>query len=308
MKKWILKAVVQKIISYLPFSQNINYFFQKYVTKGVVLSDDYFVQRLTHARDHLEAYHDLTKKTTPQNTLELGTGWYPVVPVCMFLAGAKEVFSVDITSLTEKKHMISTIEKFMEFIASKKLDQYLLPLSERVNVLEQILSEKDKISLREINNRLHLGLIIQDARKMSYKDGYFDLVHSNNTFEHVYPHLLIPILKEFARLTAKGGVMSHFIDMSDHFAHFDKSINIYHFLKYNDRQWKRLDNNVQPQSRLRKIQYEKIYQELAIPYKVVNERPGNLQELRTIELDAQFRTMPEEETAISHCQFVSLLS
>jgi hypothetical protein len=57
MKKWILKAIVQKTISYMPFSSSINYVFQKYVTKGVYLTDEYFYDRLGHAKAHIEAYN-----------------------------------------------------------------------------------------------------------------------------------------------------------------------------------------------------------------------------------------------------------
>ena len=47
------------------------------------------------------------------------------------------------------------------------------------------------------------------------------------------------------------GLHSHFIDMSDHFAHMDSSISIYHFLRYSEAQWKRIDNSIQPQNRWR---------------------------------------------------------
>ena len=56
MSKWILKAIVQKGISFLPFSQKINYFFQKYVTRGVYLSDEYFEDRLIHCREHYKQF------------------------------------------------------------------------------------------------------------------------------------------------------------------------------------------------------------------------------------------------------------
>ena len=42
-----MKAIVQKTISYLPYSNRINYIFQKYVTKGINRTDNYFF-RLTN--------------------------------------------------------------------------------------------------------------------------------------------------------------------------------------------------------------------------------------------------------------------
>ena len=50
---WIMKAVVQKVISGLPASYRVNYLFQKYFTKGIKLTDEYFEDRLRHASNHL---------------------------------------------------------------------------------------------------------------------------------------------------------------------------------------------------------------------------------------------------------------
>lgn len=65
MRKWKQKAIVQKIISYLPLSHKINYIFQKYVTRGVNLSDEYFYDRLGHARDHINSYQQYSDLQIP---------------------------------------------------------------------------------------------------------------------------------------------------------------------------------------------------------------------------------------------------
>ena len=99
--------------------------------------------------------------------------------------------------------------------------------------------------------------------------------------------------------------MSHFIDMSDHFAHFDKTINIYNILQFSDTEWQWIDNSIQPQSRLRIDDYEAMYRELEIPITEESHREGNLQELKQIKLDARFAEKPLKINAISHCHFVS---
>ena len=40
--KWQMKAIAQKAISFLPKKEKINYWFQKNITKGVTLTDEYF--------------------------------------------------------------------------------------------------------------------------------------------------------------------------------------------------------------------------------------------------------------------------
>ncbi len=204
MKKWILKAIVQKTLSFLPQGEKINFLFQKYVTKGIHLSDDYFYDRLQHAKQHLIGYargqedrrtressknmeYFSTKGSIiPKTSLEIGTGWHPTV-------------------------------------------------------------KKDR------------------------------------------------------------GVMSHFIDMSDHFAHFDRSINIYNFLQFSDRQWKWIDNSIQPQSRLRIDDYRSMYQELEIPISQETFRSGDITELQSIRLNEQYAHLPAGMVAISHCHFISYM-
>ncbi len=304
--KWTLKAIVQKTISYLPFSEKINYLFQKNVTKGVNLTDAYFIQRLILAKDHFNAYLNFSQNPIPQTCLELGTGWYPIVPICFFLAGSEKIYSVDITFLTSKERIRATVDMFIKAQKANELEKYIPINKLRFEKLVDISKNYDKLSLENILEQLHLVYLIEDARKLSLLDNSIDLVNSNNTFEHIYPQILIPILKEFKRVVSKSqGVQSHFIDMSDHFAHFDTSINIYNFLKFSESQWKLIDNSIQPQNRMRIDDYKKIYADLSIPIDSENFREGRLEELKTINLSEPFKSKPMGVNAISHCHFIS---
>lgn len=304
MKKWVLKACFQKTISFIPFKHRINFFFQKYITKGVNLSDEYFEDRLIHAANHLKGYQKFAKHPSPEKTLELGTGWYPVVPIMLFLTGSKEIHSIDIAKLTTKERLITTINKLSKNLNDqnkKHLFSSFEILPERINIFEELVKNAGKYSEEEILQKMNLHFSITDARQTKFESSFFDLVHSNNTFEHVYPEILKDILREFARVTKAGkGVMSHFIDMSDHFAHFDKSITIYNFLQFSEKAWKWIDNSIQPMNRLRLPDYLKMYEELAIPVSSTESRPGNLEEFDSIIPDKKFQIYTREENAISH--------
>lgn len=305
-KKWIQKAIVQKTISYLPFSHRLNYFFQKYVTHGINLTDEYLTDRIGHARDHLNAYRKLSGLRVPECCMELGTGWYPVVPVCFFLAGSERILSVDITGHITKDRLRITLGRLANWHRSGQAGDETGYLPEKWAILDSLLDHFDHLSLQEIQERLNLTCLVEDARKLPLPDHSIALVHSNNTLEHVYPEILIPILKEFRRiLKPEEGVMSHFIDLSDHFAHFDKKISIYNFLRYSDKQWKWIDNSIQPQNRLRIIDYLRIFADLGLPAEIESCRPGNVAELRSMKLDSRFTGHPVEEIAISHCHLVS---
>jgi hypothetical protein len=306
MKKWIQKAIVQKILSYLPFGQNINYLFQKYVTKGENLNDEYFIDRLGHAKKHIQYYQNITGNRFPNSCLEIGTGWYPVVPISFFLIGSETIYSVDIKMLTSKERLATTLRKFVELVDGGKLNDFFDYQTERFNVIQVILSDLENYDLSQMLQLLKITYLIEDARKLSLPVNSIDLINSNNTFEHIAPKILIPILKEFRRIVKKEkGVMSHFIDMSDHFAHFDKSINIYNFLQFSNRQWNWIDNSIQPQSRLRIYDYKNIYEELQIPITELTFREGSITELKSIKLDHSFSNKSLEEIAISHCHFIS---
>lgn len=306
MKKWILKAIVQKTISFLPFSHKINYFFQKNVTKGVFLTDEYFFDRLGHGEEHLKAYAK-HHQGLPTTALELGTGWYPVVPIVFFLCGVEKIYSLDISFLTSKERIQTTLLKFAEAKEKGKLSAWkdaFLP--EKWEVLVNLIQSYETVSLEKMLEMMHITYLIEDARKLSLSDDSVDLINSNNTYEHIYPSILHPIMGEFQRVMKRTtGIQSHFIDMSDHFAHFDKSINIYHFLRFTEKQWAIIDNDIQPQSRLRMQDYLDMYRSWNIPIVDTSWRPGDLTQVKNTPLATPYKEMTLEQVAISHCHIVS---
>ena len=305
MKKWILKAVVQKIISYLPYRHRINYLFQKYITKGVYLTNEYFEDRLTHAKSHIDTYNKHALSVKGITSFELGTGWYPVVPVSLFLTGAEKIYTVDISALCDKEKLLTTIKMFIDYKKSNELNTYLNILPKKFDILLDLLERAHELSFEEILVKLNIVYLVQDARKLNLEDDCIDLIHSNNTFEHVYPDILESLLIEFKRLINSKGVMSHFIDMSDHFAHFDKTISIYNFLKFSDKQWMFIDNAVQPQNRWRLADYQNLYKKLEINIVEIRDTRSDIEKLKSIRLHKKYHNINQEELAFSHCRLIS---
>ena len=301
---WILKAVVQKTISFLPASQRINYFFQKHITKGVNLSDGWFEDKLIHCSEHFSAFKKYSKVSENFKVLELGTGWFPVVPIGLFLCGAHEVLSYDLNSLLRDENVKATVEKFKTYHRSDNLKKFLPLIND--DRLNQLLSSEEKTA-KEIFEKFRIKAIVGDASRTNILSHSIDLIVSNNVFEHIYPAILTNILNEFKRITKPGGVMCHFVDMSDHFAHLDKKISIYNFLKFSEGKWKMIDNSIQPMNRLRIYDYRKIYSDLKIPVTEEKSREGNVLELKQIKLDKKFSTYSPEQTAISHSLVISAM-
>ena len=142
-------------------------------------------------------------------------------------------------------------------------------------------------------------------KNLPFPDNSFDFIVSNNTFEHIYEEALVGILKSFKRVLKPEGLMSHFIDMSDHFAHLDSSITIYNFLQYSSASWNRIDNSIQPQNRMRITHFRELYQTLNIPITKEDNRSGDLNALKSIIVDDFFKNIPEKDLAVSHSYVVS---
>jgi ubiquinone/menaquinone biosynthesis C-methylase UbiE len=304
--KWKLKAVVQKGISFMPWREKVNFLFQKYVTHGVELTDEHFGFKVGHAWDHILYFQKHGEPGPDKKILELGTGWYPVIPLFMYLTKSGHVTSLDIRSWMTRDRQLTTIRKLMEWRAVGKLDTYIHAFDkERWEILEQIDRKPEDYRSEEINQIISFDPLIKDARDTRLPERSYDLICSNNTFEHIPPKILESILLEFKRVVKAGGLMSHFIDMSDHFAHFDKGINIYNFLKYSKKSWRLIDNRIQPQNRMRLKDYIELYNALNIPITEEKIYDGDPLLLSDIKVHSEFAQYTVQDLAVSHAYLVS---
>jgi SAM-dependent methyltransferase len=274
------------------------------------LNDEHFGNKITHARDHLaylKASPD-SNRNEDRLILELGTGWYPIVPLAFYLSDAGKVTSLDIQNWLTKDGFLTTIRKLEEWKMAGKLDLFIPDLNpQKWNSLLALLKNEQDYELAQLCSAIGFTPMLQDARNLDFPANYFDFIVSNNTFEHVFEEVLTDILKEFNRVVKPEGLMSHFIDLSDHFAHFDHSITIYNFLQFSKQRWALIDNTIQPQNRLRWKDYRKIYADLNIPITEETIRSGDLAALATVNIHPEYGTYSSEELAISHGYLVSRL-
>jgi hypothetical protein len=307
--KWKLKAVVQKCISFMPCRERVNYLFQKHVTHGVELTDEHFGFKVGHAWDHINYFRKYGEPGPDKKILELGTGWYPVVPLFMYLSKSGRVTSLDIRSWMTRERQLATINKLMEWKDNGKLDPYFAAFDqERWEILHKIYLQADDYQSHDINRIIEFEPLIKDASSTDLPEKSFDMICSNNTFEHIPAQVLKSILLEFKRLIRDDGVMSHFIDMSDHFAHFDDKINIYNFLRFSKKSWKIIDNRIQPQNRMRYRDYTELYQEIGIPLTEEKIFEGDQQKLTEIQIHPEYKDYSAAELAISHAYMVSKMT
>jgi hypothetical protein len=278
MPSWLLKAAVQGAISPLPGRDRLNHLLQRYITGTGTLTVEVFERKLAQCHRHLESYRS-QRGALPRHVLELGTGWYPIIPIGLVNAGVERVTTFDVNPLCDLPRARAALEMFgLDSRAdgsARTADRLLEPLGVR--------------------------MAVGDVRDSGLDRGSVDLFVSNNTLEHIPPPTLAEIMAEFRRLAAPGAVMDHFIDMSDHYAHFDRSITEFNYLRYSDRRWRPFNNRLQYQSRLRISDYRRIAEEAG--FRVVSEEAelGAAEALEQIPLAPRFERYPREELAVLRC-------
>lgn len=305
MPSWYLKAGIQGFISLLPTPHAVNYMFQRYVSKGLILTDGYFEEKLKVTAKHIENYRKATEKQKPQNVLELGTGWLPIVPIALSLCGIEEVYSVDISDLTKAHLVKETIEHFIVYAQDGRLKKILPIDTVDKQSLQSAYDALANHSVEESLKHLHITPLVTDARSLKFDDNSIEFFVSNSTFEHIPPDVLLGIMQEFHRVSTPNGVNSHLIDLGDHYAQFDKSLSPYNFLRYSDSIWRLFNNKLQYQNRLRVSDYRKTHEQAGFHIKSEVNQIAEQHDIEKIQLADQFQAYSYDDVIVVQSFMVS---
>jgi hypothetical protein len=308
MPSWLLKAAVQGAISSLPAADRLNYLLQRRVTGSVVLTDEVFQRKVAQCSRHIQSYQSAgAAGGLPSLALELGTGWYPVVPVGLALAGVARVVTIDVSSLLSVERTRQVLTSYAALLRSGSAQALLPEISgDRAEAVIAAADDRSAQSADELLEPLGVQVLIGDARSLTLPAGSVDLFLSNNTFEHIAPQVLREIIEEYKRLAAPGAVMDHFVDMSDHYAHFDTSITEFNYLRYSDRAWRLFNNRLQYQNRLRIPDYRRLLQEAGFVLVAEDGEQGQSDALARVQLAPRFRHYALEDLLTLRVWFTAL--
>ncbi len=304
--KWAAKAAVQKLISLLPDPQRANYLFQDRVTRSTTLKRTAYEQRLRWAGDHLAALRRLSPdRATSFAAVELGSGWYPIVPLCLFLGGADRVWMLDLEDLGRDELAAQAVDALVASADDGGLTEAIGPVAdERIDRLRAagtaIADRGRQSALGELGIRARPG----DARTFDDEPDPA-LICSNTVLEHIEPTILSGILGRFRDLAGPGTVMSHLVDHCDHYAYVDPGLSVYHFLRYSDRTWSWIDNSIQPMNRLRASEYRAIYKRLGIEVTEEHLSGADGSDLLGERLAERFRRMDPDDVACTSSWLVT---
>lgn len=305
MPNWKIKAFIQGTLSRLPNAQRWNRLMQKHITHSLEISDDYFASKWRQAARHADYYRQHAGSQDSFTALELGTGWFPINPVGLALSGASTVFTIDRERLLQRDQVMEVLKRFHALIKSGEIEPAGKGACER---LEKTLeaARDESLSASAILKTLGVISIVGDARSTSLQADAIDLVCSNNTLEHIPGGVIEAIFREFHRVLKPEGLMSHHIDLSDHYSHFDRSLTVYNFLRYSDREWQRYNNDLQYQNRLRLSDYRALHETSG--WRVLAEKNLRkpLEELRSVPVAEQYRDFEESDLAVHSSWMLSV--
>ena len=301
MGRWIVKTLVQRGFSLLPRSDWWNELLQRYVTHGLRLEPEgEFRGKLLASRTHFDYFSQTAaRQKTGFDAMELGTGWFPIIPMGLYLCGAQTVWTYDVVRLLRADTFRRTLECFRVFQRTGKLFEILpAAVPERVERLTDLLERNPRTPPETLLKELNIHAFVRDVRKADQAQGSVDFVFSNGVLEHLSPSHLADVMGKFRVMLRPDGVMCHHVGLADQFASFDRSITPYNFLQYSPKRWRWLDNPIIPQNRLRHSDYVSIMERAG--FEVVKEEaiPGRVEDLRRVHLAREFRSYRESDLLI----------
>lgn len=245
--RWIAKALAQKSIAKLRLLS----LYHRAQLAGGRLKDFHPRARSEYA-GKLAA--DIGRDRLRDATIvEVGTGWVPVVPMGLYLLGARAVLSFDLS-----RHLLPGLA----LRAARLLPECFEDLAGRSGATPDELrlryaalaSSKSWDELAErIGFRYHAPADVTQAR---IPPASVDIVYSNLVLEHVTARALDAILSHSMRILRKGGVCWHNIDYTDHYSHTHRGLSAINFLRYGEVLWRTIgQNDIVYLNRLRRSEF-----------------------------------------------------
>jgi hypothetical protein len=237
---------------------------------------------------------------------EIGTGWYPTFPFMSFLAGAKRVYTVDLTSHLKPDLVRRCAESLAEYVPMIAAASGAAPdeVARRQRRLVERLA--GGIDLARATDGVVDYEAPIDATHVAIGANELDVVFSNSVLEHVPPLVIDDLYAEAMRILRPGGVMFHSVNCGDHYAYVDRNINQLNYLGYSDSEWQHWNNAFLYQNRLRA--HEFVERAAAAGFEIVLEtgqaREERLQELAAMKVHPQFAGVPAAKLCVTTIDFI----
>lgn len=305
LKHWKLKALVQGALASMP--------------GGVVLNDRLqtsagdlrrFDENITRKVDDWIGLvdlldHDQRVALSGADLLEIGSGWYPTLPLCFSLGGARSVVTVDLVRHLNPELTLRTVRSLEAHVQRIALAAHR-PVESVQAVHKKMLAARTLESLLAVSGIAYRAPA--DAGALTdLEAGTFDVVYSNSVLEHVTVPALGAIFRETHRLLRDDGYVLHGVACNDHYAHFDRRISFVNYLQYSDVSWSRYNNDLHYQNRLRARDFlEEAHRcGFVVTHARKATRPGSKEAVQRLRIDSRFSGYTPDELAVTSVDFVA---
>ena len=207
--------------------------------------------------ERIRAAVQSTGRSLSGRILEIGSGWFPTIPILLALDGSRVVMT-DVAQNLDATTFAATLR----FLRST------FPQDPRLSAITWFTD---------------LPITYEAPfRASQVEDASLDFVISVDVLEHVPTEEMVPLLTSLRPKLKPGGLMVHLFDNSDHFEHHDKSRTKISFLTWSEREYAaitKLRKNV-TENRLRHHEYEAIFNQAG--FRVVSQQARIHEQTRSI--------------------------
>lgn len=249
---WRLKAVVGSVLSMVPWGGEAHNWLQRCVTKSLPLPDQDFGYRIKIALQHLSAMRRFIpdRQYSELHHFEFGAGWELAMPLVYASAGIGRQTLYDL-------HRLVRLD--LVFDAARRLNLMNEELRASVPGFSGSLEIEPHCELEAVLAGIGVQYFAPaDATLTGLESNSVDVVTSSLVLEHVPQASISRIYREMYRILRPGGIMSHSIDMSDHYSHSDKTVSPWNFLTLTERQWRFANPSFLFQNRLRSSEHQQL--------------------------------------------------
>jgi SAM-dependent methyltransferase len=302
---WRIKGLLQKILGVLPGGETLHYRMQRRFG-GMRNPRREIALKLDDWEGMVKQLRDVGLEIPGARLMEIGSGWYPTLPLACHLVGAARVHTVDLNRLLKPDLMRLCIEVLGE------------QLPRLASICRVELAEVEARYARLLAAAAHSddpatisdGVIEYrapaDAADSGLPDGAIDAIFSNSVLEHVPPAAIDRIHRASLRLLRPGGWIFHSVNCGDHYAYADPKVHQLNYLRFTDRQWAFWNNAFLYQNRLRA--HELVDAARAAGFDIVHDtshaRPQRLEQLKAMNVAPEFAHIPAEKLCITTVDFI----
>lgn len=302
---WHIKGAIQKVLSYVPGGERLHYALQRH-GGGLANFGSECDVKVDDWRLMMGHFRTAKLSLTGATLLEIGTGWYPTFPFCLYLAGALHVLTLDLHRHLKPELTIAVADRLAAHVPliARESGRDVGVVSARQVALHRAL-----LGGASIGEATGGGVEYRapaDASATGLPEASVDIVFSNSVLEHVRPAVIEACFAEAIQILRPGGVMFHSVNCGDHYAYADPRIDQLHYLQFSEAAWRKWNNAFLYQNRLRAIDFVEMARRAGFAIEIDTSRPHpeRLRQLDSIHVDPSFSRYSREVLAITSIDFV----